>query len=445
MLAARRISIIGGGIAGLTLARALQHSGIPSTIYEQSKPPLPTHVSSASSGAGPPTSNPERKSDRHAYGITISLATTSRLAHLLDVTEAQLRCLTAVDGKGVIHPISLDKEQNSKIATYDFYRAHLGRLEALLAEGLDIRYETILDTIALNASGNGLTLGFNGTDSLSLEMNPEMDLVVAADGIHSTLRNYLLPERKPKVLPYVVFHGSRKVPQDVFLRDFNSSFGGGTVLTLRRNGFIISVHLDGLPSTPDSDYRISWTYSRSASQDHSDPLYRPARTNKQAKEIPPEFYVEMAKLASLNLEQPFAAIVDPETLKRDRVLHWLMRSFIVGTARDEYPSGDLGVVFLGDAGHALPIIGSTGAEVAVENALILARIIKERVSEHPEKSITEFYEQLAWARNPERPGELFSKWSTDVFNAEMKLLKMHRDTNYDHNTQKDESTIDRLS
>jgi len=121
----------------------------------------------------------------------------------------------------------------------------------------------------------------------------------------------------------------------------------------------------------EENISISWIYSRPA-HGSSDALHRPGRTTGDAKETPEEFLKEVESLSSL--PQPFSEVFDPAKLRKDRILHWLMRTA-------EIPSNELvnlakqDVILLGDAAHAEPILGGEGANNAIMDAIELADAI----------------------------------------------------------------------
>jgi tyrosinase len=410
------INIIGAGIAGLTLARALRRLAIPSTIYER----LSSKHTRNGRGKGPSTSpilpdplqnvildlsRDQRRSieasltglsSRHNYGITLSYATTETLARLLDLTTAQLRHYTAVDGRGLVDP-------DTSLANGP-YRANLARVEALLADGLDIRYDHDLTSIEPQTSNTPITLRFGNGSSLSPSPS---NITIGADGVHSPLRTFLLPTETPHVLPYAVYHGTRTLnssTQPPFQRHI---FRDSNVITLRRDNFVLSVNIDERKEGAD---RISWTYSRAARGDN-DPLHKPHRAKDEAKTIPDALYEEMSALAQSGLEEPFAAVVEMQALKGDRVLNWLMRSVVVDANELRRVADSVGVVFIGDAAHATPIVGSRGADEAVGDALALASVIEKQNA----ADVGSFY-----------TGEDRIKiWTDRISEAEAQLKDMH--------------------
>ena len=116
---------------------------------------------------------------------------------------------------------------------------------------------------------------------------------------------------------------------------------------------------------------LSYTYSRPA-KEHNDPLHRPERPIPGATDIPEEFYQELAALQ--DLEPPFKAIFDAEEVRGDRVLHWLMRTLMTDPSEAQRLAKH-GVVLIGDAVHATPILGGEGANMAIRDGIDLAQHI----------------------------------------------------------------------
>lgn len=260
------------------------------------------------------------------------------------------------------------------------FRAHRGRLEALLRQGVDVCWgRGVAD---LHPTSSGVQLQMSNDSSFA-----PPGIVVGADGAHSTIRKTLLPAAELKVLPYVVFNGKRKLARDAFDTLFAPSFtlARSTLLEtrVRRNGVGVLVQL-ALADMDDAHVTLSWTYARRArGSPSSDPLYRPGRAAAAAGEIPEAFYQEVAEVAELGeLGTPFDAVMDADVIRKDRVLGWLMR------VSDPLPRGcggldglegleAKGVVLVGDAVHAQPILGGEGANVAIVDAVELAERIGE--------------------------------------------------------------------
>jgi tyrosinase len=370
------IAIIGAGISGLTLSRALLARGIPSTIYEKASQPDP------------------RRRGRHDYSITLDAAAWQPLADILHMPKSMLRQAVSVYGT------PNDSETEATL------RAHRGRLEALLAKDLDIKYDHDLCAASVRSQSPNSAQSFP-RPRLSFQKRPSISapLVIATDGVHSSLRAFLAPTQTLRVLPYVVFRGRRRIKSSIFQTLFAPELKERNVAELRRDGVLLRILVDDTQagSGPTAEETlISYTYSRHARDGpEGDELYKPSRAVDDARVVPEAFFREIGTLSGL--DGPWKYIFDEELLRKDRIQHWLMRSLVFDT-QELSRLAQAGVVFLGDAAHATPILGSRGADIAIKDALELAARIEHGHDE----------------------GLLFVADRTkDVENAEERLAAMH--------------------
>ncbi|KAF9695678.1 hypothetical protein EKO04_006689 [Ascochyta lentis] len=335
------ISIIGAGIGGLTLGRCLLQRGIRAILYEKAP-----------------------SSPRHSYAITLQPASYRPLLKALNIDESTFKTRVAVDagigGSGVINTEGYGY-RSLELASF---RAHRGKFEELLREGLDVRWEHTLQNVVQN-SGDPLSLEFTNGKSAS------SDIVIGVEGPHSAIRKQFLPSENPTILPYVAFNGKRRIPGEVFDKLYAAAFSDTTVLELRQGGVVLNISVN---EASHKEVSISWIYSRPA-QGPSDALHKPNRPNAAAKAIPKEFFDEVEALKELS--QPFADVFDAEKLRKERILHWLMRSVLV--SRPELQQlADKGILLMGDAVHAEQIIGGGGANGTIEDGVSFAEWIAEK-------------------------------------------------------------------
>ncbi|KAF2130295.1 FAD/NAD(P)-binding domain-containing protein [Dothidotthia symphoricarpi CBS 119687] len=328
------LPIVGAGISGLTLSRALRHLNIPSTLYEKSPSPPP-----------------------HNYAITLCPTSYTPLLPILGIDERAFRARVAVDrrdGSGE-------------------FRAHRGRLEELLREGVDVRWGCGVEAVVEGGEG-GVKLRFSNGG------NVQSNMVVGADGVHSALRTALMPGVHPAVLPFVAFNGRRRVSRELFQERYAPALRGANVLESSLGGVKLQVHVTDNPppspsAKPSASVGVSWIFSR-ASRGADDALYAPHRPKAGATETPPAFFAEVQSLQE-GLEQPFADIFDVAKLRRERILSWLMRTVRVPVG-ELRAWGEKGVLFVGDAVHAQPILGGGGANAAIADGLKMAEFIAGR-------------------------------------------------------------------
>jgi 2-polyprenyl-6-methoxyphenol hydroxylase-like FAD-dependent oxidoreductase len=373
--------IIGAGIGGLTLSRCLLHRGIPSTIYERAS-------------AKP----------RHGYGITLHSYAYQPLLQILGMDELTFVRCVAVDGvlgaNGKIDETKLVNRIKHKYKGQNFssFRANRAKLEGLLSDGLDVRWNCALEKLDRNIEGD-TTLYFQDGEAVKSK------LVVGFDGIHSKTRTSVLPSVIPTVLPYVAFNGKRHVSRTEFLEIYAPAIGETTALEMQQGGAVLQISVN--KSTEDGA-TISWIYSR-PSRGPQDPLYNPDRLIANATEIPDGFYEEISSLRGLI--QPFQEVFNVEKLRSERKLHWLMRT--VRPSKEDLQALQKlvtgGIVLLGDAVHAQPIIGGNGAHEAMMDGLEFADMVASDGTGGTQK----------WYR------EKYEDWSAGVQRSERAIAEMH--------------------
>jgi 2-polyprenyl-6-methoxyphenol hydroxylase-like FAD-dependent oxidoreductase len=333
------ISIVGAGIGGLTLGRCLLQRGIRAVLYEKA--------------ANKP---------RHSYAITLQPAAYRPLLKVLNIDENTFKNRVAVDG-GVGGTGNINTEgYGYRNLEPSSFRVNRGKLEDLLREGLDVRWEHALQSVDTNGS---LSLEFANGQTV------DSDIVIGAEGPHSVLRKQLLPSENPGILPYVAFNGKRKVPRATFDSIYAPAFNKTTVTEIRHKGAVLNISIN--EATADQ-VSLSWIYSRPA-RGSSDALHKPNRPNAAAKDIPVEFFQEVEALKEL--PQPFADVFDAGKLRTERILHWLMRSILISKTELQQ-LGDKRIWLIGDTAHAEQIIGGGGANSAILDGLSLAEWIAKK-------------------------------------------------------------------
>lgn len=337
-----RISIIGAGIAGLTLGRCLQNKGIQSTIFEKAR----------------------QSTSRNSYGITLHSKFYQPLLKVLNLDEAAFRKRIAVDaGIGGVGRVGGGKDAAAATEIGSF-KANKNLLEALLAEGLEVKWEHELTNV--EPLPGAVELEFKNHNRHA------STFVIGADGPHSQVRRTILPNADFTILPYASYNGKRRVSRADWDRDFAPAFNDGTVIEQKVNGTLLQISLN---SINDQEASINYVFSRAAQKSgESDALFRPKREKTEAKDTPEELFTEVQALGD-QLSGPFATIFDSEAMKKDRLLNWLMRSLPINTTNLTKHAQE-GIVLIGDAVHAEPILGpGLGANESIEDALALAEVL----------------------------------------------------------------------
>lgn len=365
------ITIAGAGLAGLTLGRCLTQKGIPSILLERAS-------------SSPP----------YNYGITLHPWAYQPLLNMLRMDESSFRERLSIDAtRGGVGCISGDALVTGVDTTPGTFRCHRGRLEQFLQEYQDIRWEhTIKDVettpqIVIVRIQNGQVI--------------ESDVLIGTDGVHSQVRKLLAPGIELKVLPFVVFNGKRRMPLESFQNIIAPQMQGFSIIQCRQEDVVFQIAVNQYAATYiDVDY----TYSRPARQ--NDPLHKPDRPMSGATDIPEEFYAELQQLKHLG--QAYKEMFDVTKVRQDRVLHWLMRSTL-GTEQEIKNLADRGVLLVGDAVHAMPMLGGEGGNNAMKDGVDLA----EHIATHGPQGIKTF------------SSTRYDRWRKGVEESEQRLVEMH--------------------
>ena len=377
------VVILGAGLGGLTLGRCLRHKGITSVIYDRAS-----------------------QTPRHTYGITLKPSTYKPLSRVLGLDEDAFQNQLTVDSVGI--------DGNAQVSTEDErssipFRVNRSKLESMLREAQDIKFEHHLTSAAILESSDGVELFFKN----GVELRP--GLVVDATGVHSSLRKALLPEIQPEVQPFAVYNGKRYIDAEVFSSTFAPSFKHGSVNVKQPElGQEPRLEISINDRQPNSKVSISYVYSRAVrSGQDDDPLHRPQRANAGATDIPEELYGELQSfMKKSQAGAAFQECFDVEKVRSERLLHWLMRTIMV-PREDLFRLVKHGIVLIGDSVHAVPILGGNGANMAILDAMKLADVL---AAKDTRSGIAEFYESN-W------PG-----WHTAVADSKVNLATMHQST-----------------
>ncbi|PIA99611.1 hypothetical protein CB0940_03220 [Cercospora beticola] len=366
-----RISVIGAGLAGLTLGRCLHQKGIKTSIFEKAR----------------------KSVNRNNYGVTLYSKSYLPLLQVLQLDEATFRKKVAVDSH-LIGGTGSIRGQGEK----DCFKANKNRLEALLAEELEVKWDHELTN--LEALPGAVELEFKN------HSRHASTYVVGADGPHSIVRGKILPEAGLTTLPYATYNGKRRVSREEWERDFAPGFEGGNVVEKRVGNEGTTLLQISLNSVSDDEASINYVFSRPAKRSGEDALYRPQRDKAEAKDVPDELFAEVKALQD-QLSGPLKLIFEPEAMKKDRLLNWLMRSLHVDTTKLGQPAEE-GIVLIGDAIHAEPILGGMGANQSIEDAMALAEILAQK-----DARVQGLYDR--------RAGE----WQKGLREAESRIGNMH--------------------
>ena len=306
-----RIIIVGAGIAGLTLAAGLQRCGISPTVVEINEATL-------------------------SRGLALMLTSNVVLA---------LRRIgldrTVIERGIVLEQIVQSDSSGNPIAEHDFrpsndrYAPNIGitrdALISCLSSGdrTPIRYATTI--VSVEESADAVDVVFSDGD------RAQFDLVVGADGVHSSVRNWIYPTVEPV---YRSFCGWRTVMDCA---------DGDTVFRIRSSRGRL---LGSFQVAPNLIYAFLLAH-----QTELPTLSRDGNL-KRLKELALEFD---GPVSSLIQQQD-----DPA-----RVVFAPVREV-------ETPSYHRGrILLIGDAAHAFPPQLAQGAAMAIEDAVALSELLGE--------------------------------------------------------------------
>lgn len=314
------IVIAGAGIGGLALAIALRRKGFAPLVLER-----------------------RQRGQVGEEGIFLTLAPNGFNA------LRGLGLAEAVRGKGVVTAgIELHNEDGHRLGLIDYAkhadafgapsvtirRGALGEtlLEAALAAGVEVRFGAGIDGVS--EAAHGVTVSASGE-------SVRADILVAADGLRSTVRRLVLPQ-----LPAPVFNG------------------------LIGSGGIVDV-----PSVPSTGGLMKMTFGRQAFfgyiKEGNGPVYW--------------FDSYTSETEAGRVEDPVAFARLLQNLHRDDPLDNRAIISAERAVRGAYPDYDIPtltqwftnrVVLMGDAAHAVTPHSGQGASMALEDALVLAACIE---------------------------------------------------------------------
>lgn len=303
------VTIIGGGIAGLTTAIALKKAGFNSTIFEAAPTIKPL---GAGLGLGANAIKAFQK-----LGIADEIIVRGNVVPSFSIYDQEGRIITRTDNA------TLGKKYG--INNFTIHRVALH--EMLLSQ---------VDKGSLHFNKRAIDFIY-GHDGIMIKMEDgsryKSDAVIVADGIHSRIRTILLPGSTPKYAGYTCW---RAVIPNATLQLTETSETWG-----KHGRFGI---------VPLADNKIYWFACINA------PGHDPVMKSFRVKDLQEHF------------KNYHAPIIDILFQTRDEDLLW--NDIIDLDPVDKYAFGNM--VLIGDAAHAAtPNLGQ-GACQAIEDAVILA-------------------------------------------------------------------------
>ena len=307
-----RVLIAGGGLGGIATALALQLQGIDSVVFERA-PQL------RDGGAG-----------LHIFtNGMLALAHLGVADQVAKVAPAQSVCHFATSTGRAIgeYPVGRFVERYGQ-PTVAVSRSDL---HGILRDAVSAPIVTGAEVTGYTERADGVSLHFaDGTSE-------EGDLLIGADGVHSTVRTQLLGPQPPDYTGYIAWRGhATMTPEEFPPGSFRALFGPGTRFT----------YYDIAPGV------VHWMSVANG----------PAGGRDQGT---PEQTLDMLRARHAGWTAPVGRILDAT----------VPASILRGDVVDRKPDSVWGrsrVTLLGDAAHAMSFNIGQGACLAVEDAIELA-------------------------------------------------------------------------
>jgi 2-polyprenyl-6-methoxyphenol hydroxylase-like FAD-dependent oxidoreductase len=352
-----RVVVVGGGIGGLSVAIALRRAGFDTTVLERT-----SKLEAAGAGI---TLFANAMRGLEQLGVRDAVADRSAEARRVAILSREGRTLSEM-------PRDLFE---GSVAT------HRGDLQAALAEAAgELRLDS--EATSVEEDDRGVTVHLaDGSEERG-------DLVIAADGVQSTLRQQLWPDARPRYAGYTAWRGVTQFRLDS--GRMTESWGRG-----RRFGL---VDVGG--------GRTYWFATKNAPEGEQDE--------------PGGRRAELLRLFS-DWHEPVRQVlesVDEESILRNDVYYL--------DPLDTWSRGR--VILLGDAAHATtPGIGQ-GAAQAIEDAVVLSRSLARAAD--PAAAAGEYEARrrpkaelvLKMSRRGDMAGQMEGRLACGVRNAIVRVL-----------------------
>lgn len=327
-----KVAIIGAGLSGLSLALALHQQNIPCILYESR--PAPLNI------GGAVMLSPNALKVLDALGVYQS---TSAKGYNFETLEYK-------DGEGNL------------LEVYEF-----GGKEKYGYHGLRIYRTVIIDELVASLKSKRVPLIFGKkftkiisetatgvTWEFSDGMTESADILVGADGIHSTVRRYLLPDLEPTFthtcgVTAAVPTAQLKLPKDYYIP---------VTIQTPHGGFVIAPQqVDGSEVLIGKQRRVAENHNQAGWAQVSADKEEIIKFLQQDAELFPEFV------------QNAVSKID-----NDKLNVW---PFYVVPKLSKWASEKRRVIILGDSAHAIPPSAGQGINQAFEDIYIFALLLAQ--------------------------------------------------------------------
>lgn len=305
----KTITIIGAGIAGLSTAIALQNKGFTPILFERAKQFKPV-------GAGIALAANAMLAYQE-MGIAQDIILKGKMITRFDICDQR--------GKPILESNNVELNKVYNVQNYAIHRADLHNI--ILSKIPSSNIHLGKEALDIEESYHGIKIQFqDGSTHLA-------DTLIVADGIHSKIRQKLVPKSSPRYAGYtcwrgVIYNSKLDIPYST------ESWGKG-----KRFGIV-----------PLQNNRIYWFACINATQNN--PTYK-------------NYKIDDLLRAFSDFHHPI-----PELLKNTNDSQMIWNDIIDIAPISQYAFNQ--IVLIGDAAHATTPNMGQGACQGIEDAIILA-------------------------------------------------------------------------
>jgi 2-polyprenyl-6-methoxyphenol hydroxylase-like FAD-dependent oxidoreductase len=331
----RRVAVVGGGVAGPVLAIFLRQAGFEVTVYEAMAAP-------SDQGGG--------------LGLGCNGMRVLRAAGLEDAVRAnsvrqQGWSMQSQRGQRLVD-VCVDEQARYGISSVLMARStlHAICLQGMQSSGASMRYAKRVVAID-DRQGQPVVLRFeDGSEA-------EADLVVAADGIRSSVRQWIMPDAPRPVYTGLIAPGG--FSPCVSKQPFAAGDGKSIQMTLGQRGFFGMADV----LTPAGPRTMWWSTAEGPLPD---------------REKDRQLSLQDRKAALLRIHgdwpQPIPQLIE----STEEILPFAIHDV------PSLPAWSKGrVLLIGDAAHAVAPHSGQGASMALEDAQMLAKLLRENGDDIP--------------------------------------------------------------
>ena len=181
------------------------------------------------------------------------------------------------------------------------------------------------------------------------------------------MRKCILPEVNPALIPAMAINGSVNLLRSEFLAGIGKHMGDSQVIVGAADKSAVTISVS---NHTESDVHLSWTFTWQPAEPNQ---YKSDRQSiDDASKIPSSFYDRLEEIGPL--AEPFQSILTLDMARQTAKYNWLMRTVQVPLT-NLLQAANKGIVMIGDAAHAMPIVAGEGANHALLDGVQLGDVL----------------------------------------------------------------------